>query len=109
MSFKDDVAQDIMREFLNLDEFAEIHEYGPNNKPIKCVFDEDILTESTDAGDLSVTRSTFTLYAREEDIERQTEGTNIQIDGRLYTVINWRVDMGVHRVMLFEPTTYGGW
>lgn len=106
-TFHDLVASDIENEFFDLDIFGETHEFGSRRKSIICVIDEDVFANAVNAGDLGLTAGNCVLYAKETDIDRQTEGTNIEIDGRIYTVVDWRVDMGVHRVTLTRPQTYG--
>lgn len=106
--FRDELAKDIDIEFLDLESFGEEHTIGAATEPITCVIDGDINAADKKGAGNSVTEATHVLYARESDIKRRVEGDQLIIDGVIYTVVDWRVDEGMHRVSLRSPRSYVG-
>lgn len=103
-AFRDQLAGDIVNVFLDLDFFGELH--CVEHRMIKVVLDEDINRQAARANELGTSMTGFVLFCRESDIDRQLEGTQLEIDGRLYTVEDWRTDEGMHRVSLSMRASY---
>lgn len=104
-NFKDIVALDVVKTFLDLDEFAEIHDL--NGKQCTCI----ITNNSTDERNASMPggRRTpdglhgdfLTIWARSEDLERPPRmGTNFRVDGKRYTVDSCIEAMGMLEIVL---------
>lgn len=122
--FQDDVRTDIVNEFLDNDFFAERHVVNVNGRrsavakddesetetgeqpKISCVIDDDVRKADPRFTSLGVQDCDCVLYAREKDIPRGHAGDHITIDGLFYTVVQWRIDMGMHRVSLTGPQSY---
>lgn len=102
--FREMLAADIENEFLDLDYFGEEHTVA--GKPITCVVDEDIYRDSANGSEYGITGTGKVLYMRESDIQRQLEGTTLELDGCLYTIVSWRVDEGMSRVVITMPTSW---
>lgn len=105
-AFRDRLACDAINVFLNLDYFGEVHRFDDSDEPIVCMIDEDTRTDLPGGGDLGLTARTCTLYAWERDLPRKQEGQSLVIDGRIYNILEWRTDEGMHSVTLLSPTNY---
>lgn len=103
-AFRDQLSGDLVSVFLDLEFFGELHHVG--GRMIRCVIDEDINHESKVAREFGITDTGFVMFARETDVERLNQGAQLEIDGRIYTVIDWRVDEGLSRVTLSRLTAY---
>ena len=100
MNFKKRVAADI-KEFLNIDEFAEIHEIGDgvNYKECSLVFYSPE-TPTTEGGTIRSEQSGVILRA-EDAPENITTGATIYIDGEGYQIINDpREEFGMIEILL---------
>lgn len=107
MSLKDEIAEDIYNVFLNEEDFAESHVV--NFKEIKCMFDDDKLTERQGSNELAVSESTSLLFAKSSDLPpRQASGSKLEIDGKTYVVDDWKENFGMAEIMLHRGETYGG-
>lgn len=99
--FKDQVSEDRMYVFLNLDFFGEM--FRIEGKEIPIVLDNDELKERQNGNDLAVAESATLFYARVEDLpRRRAAGESININGRECTVDDWQEDMGIATVALRE-------
>lgn len=98
MNFHEMVAADIHDEFLDLDIFGEDHVV--DGETIPCVLDTDVRSRNSDAAALGIYDADLVMFAAESDLPRGHEGDAMDIDGHHYIVMEWRVDMGVHRVTL---------
>lgn len=102
--FHDEVHEDIYREFLDPDVFGEPHRV--NGKAMFCVLDMDERTGDKNTAPYGIFEGDLVLYASTEDLPRGREGDRIDIDGRTYTAVVWRVDMGMNRVTLETFASY---
>ena len=104
MSFKDDILNDINNVFLNLEDFGEEHII--DGKPVICMFDDDALKVRSGSNELSVSESTLLLFAKVSDLPRKVAGDDLLIDGRIYVVDDWKVNLGVAEVALHQNVSY---
>ena len=105
MSLKDRILEDINSVFLNLEDFGETHTV--DGKSIVCVFDDDALKIRSGSNELSVSESTLLLFAKESDLgKRKVVGEDIMIDGRIYIVDDWKVNLGIAEVVLHQNVSY---
>ena len=81
-AFKDAVAADVGRVFLNLDEFAEEHEIG--HEVVPCIL--DITQANGDDSYLGVFVNQLTIYVEVGVIETPVEGELLNVDGALHLV-----------------------
>ena len=103
-SFKEMVANDRRRVFLDLSEFGEEHRV--EGKTIAAVLDDNALRERQGGQELSVAESSLLLYAAVEDLPaRRPAGEGLNVDGREYIVHDWSEDMGIATVALGQTVT----
>lgn len=100
--FRLGLAHDILNVFLDLEFFGETHYI--NGHPAKVVIDEDIQKAGFKGYGVNV--DSFLLFVRESDLDRPSEGDQVDIDGRLYTVETCRLDEGLFEIVLRRPTAY---
>lgn len=99
--FKDSVAADNSRTFLDVDFFGEM--YRIEGKMIPIVIDNDELKERQGGQDLAVAESATLFYARSADLpRRKAAGSSLNINGRECIVDAWSEDMGLATVVLHE-------
>lgn len=99
--FKDQVSEDRMYVFLNLDFFGEM--FRIEGKEIPIVLDNDELKERQSGQDLAVAESATLFYARVEDLpRRRAAGESLNVNGRECTIDDWQEDMGIATVTLRE-------
>lgn len=97
-AFKDAVAADIKRVFINPLEFADAHEI--NGQTVQAVIDSDVLKErqtptATDYAE-GVMMGELLVYVSYDDIGRRpVRGEQMTIDGVIYYVVESVVNMGV--------------
>lgn len=103
-AFREQVAADVVNEFLDHDVFADPHEV--DGKVLMAVVDADQSVEAPEAKGLGLRSDDLVLYIREESMERLPEGDPLDLDGRIYTIRQWRTDMGMHRVTLARPAAW---
>ena len=107
MTLKDEIENDIYETFLNEEDFAELHVV--EHKEILCMFDDDKLTDRQGSNELAVSDSTALLYAKSCDLPpRMPNGERIEIDGKIYTVDDWKENMGMSEIALKRGESYGG-
>lgn len=104
MSFKDDIINDINNVFLNLEDFGEEHII--DGKTVICMFDDDALKIRSGSSELSVSESTLLLFAKVSDLPRKVVGDDLLIDGRIYVVDDWKVNLGIAEVALHQNVSY---
>lgn len=105
MSLKDRILEDIDSVFLNLEDFGEAHII--DGKSVVCMFDDDALKIRSGSNELSVSESTLLLFAKESDLgKRKVTGEDIMIDGRIYIVDDWKVNLGVAEIVLHQNVSY---
>lgn len=101
MSFKDQVASDINKVFLDLEFFGEIHRV--EGKRIPILIDNDELKERQGGQDLAVAESATLFYARSADLPpRRAPGSSLNINGRERIIDDWKEDMGMATIVLRE-------
>ena len=105
MALKDEILNDIDNIFFNIEDFGEIHTI--ENKRVVCVIDDDALKIRSGSNDLSVSESTLLLFAKQSDLPtRKVAGDDIRIDGRIYIVDDWKVNLGVAEIALHQNVSY---
>lgn len=99
--FKDMVAEDRSRIFLDLDFFGV--SAVVEGKTISIMTDEDTLQTLQSGQDLAVAESATLFYARSEDLPpRRPAGQSLNVNGRLLTIDKWTEEMGMATVVLRE-------
>lgn len=99
--FKDMVADDLARAFIDLDFFGEWHRI--EGKEIAIILDSDKLKERQGGQDLAVSESATLFYARKEDLpSRRSPGSVLNVDGRECIIDAWSEDIGMATVVLRE-------
>lgn len=91
-AFKDAVAKDVTDVFLNIDEFADVHDL--NGDRVKCVIDTDIV-QGAEASLEGVFTNALTIYVREGDIATPVEGAVLSLDGSMHLVRSVSVEGGM--------------
>lgn len=104
MSLKDEILKDIDDVFLNLEEFGETHTI--DGKPVMCMFDDDALKIRSGSNELSVSESSLLLFAKESDLPRKVVGDDLLIDGRIYIVDDWKVNLGMAEIALHQNVSH---
>ena len=104
MTFKEELFEDINNIFLNLDEFGEEHII--NGKPVICMLDDDALKLRQGSNELSISDSSLLLFARKSDLPRKVVGDDLTIDGKIYIVDDWKVNLGMAEVVLHRNVSY---
>ena len=101
MSFKEMVAADRARVFLNDMEFGEM--VRVDGKFVMIVIDTDQLRKRQGGQELAIAESGTLFYARVEDLPpRKAPGNNLNINGRECIIDDWSEDMGMATVILRE-------
>lgn len=107
MTLKDEIAEDIYNVFLNEDDFGE--EHIVNGTVIKCMFDDDKLTERQGSNELAVSDSSLLLFAKNSDLPpRMVNGERMTIDGKNYVVDDWKENLGMSEIVLHHGESFGG-
>ncbi len=102
-TLKDLITADIDNVFMNLDEFADKHRV--DNAVIQCILEDATINAVNDLRFLS--EATYRLYARESDLpRRRNPGQVIHIDGVGYTIVTWKVEMGMVIAELSHEEVY---
>ena len=102
MGFKEMVAQDRLRVFINPDEFGD--KLRVEGKEIDVMLDNDQLKSKQGGQDLAVAESATLFYALAEDLpKRRIPGSTLNVNGRVCTIDDWTEDMGIATVVLREP------
>ncbi len=105
MALKDEILTDIDNIFLNIEDFGEMHTI--DNKKVVCMIDDDALKIRSGSNDLSVSESTLLLFAKQSDLPtRKVAGDDIRIDGRIYIVDDWKVNLGVAEIALHQNVSH---
>ena len=104
MSFKDIVAADCVRVFLDTDYFGETARV--EGREIAVMFDAKDLKQQQGGQDLAVAESTMLFYARAADLpKRRAPGQKLNVNGREYIIDEWTEDMGMATVVLRETVS----
>lgn len=104
MSFKDEMLKDIDDVFFNLEDFGEIHTI--DGKSVVCLMDDDALKIRSGSNELSVSESSLLLFAKVSDLPRKVVGDDLLIDGRIYIIDDWKVNLGVAEVALHQNVSH---
>lgn len=104
MSFKDEILKDIDNVFLDLEEFGEEHTI--DGESVVCMFDDDALKIRSGSNELSVSESSLLLFAKESDLPRKVVGDDLIIDGRIYIVDDWKVNLGIAEIALHQNVSH---
>lgn len=101
-NFKAQLNADLDAVFLNLDEFAELHDI--EGKPTMAVVDAPIFVEST-AASVGLSECGLLIFAKVEELPRiRPAGESLNVDGREFTIISWREDFGLAEIQLSQQT-----
>ena len=91
--FRDQVAADIVRTFLNADEFAELREIGDGTNATTCLM---VISEAGNASVLSgveIRAGHIAALLETKNLpENHSLGCTVFIDGQVYTVENEPMD-----------------
>ena len=99
--FKDMVAEDRARTFLDLDFFGQTALI--EGKSIPIMLDDDALQELQNGQDLAVAESATLFFARVEDLPpRRPAGHSLNVNGRERLIDKWTEEMGMATVVLRE-------
>ena len=104
MSFKDAILEDINNVFFNLEDFGETHII--DGQSVICMLDDDALKIRQGSNELSVSESSLLLFAKESDLPRKVAGDDLLIDGRIYIVDDWKVNLGIAEVVLHQNVSH---
>lgn len=91
-AFKYVVANDVTSVFLNIDEFADVHEV--QGMRVRCVIDQNVVREA-DASLEGVFINALTIYLREGDIDTPVEGAILSVDGSMHLVRSVSCESGM--------------
>lgn len=93
-AFKDAVAADVISTFINLDEFADLHEIA-GTVDVPCILDK-IITQSNGSDALmGVFVNQLTIYVKVGDIETPVEGQILSVDGSMHLVRSVSLEDGI--------------
>lgn len=96
--FKDTVKGDILATFLNLDEFADVH--NVNGVAMPCMVDTDVLAAGNPALE-GVFLDTITLYVSLEYMPiAPVEGELLYLDGKMHLVRRTAEEMGMYVITM---------
>lgn len=99
--FKDMVAQDRSRTFLDLNFFGQSAMIEGKN--VSIMLDDDTLQEMQGGQDLAVAESATLFFARSEDLPPpRPAGHSLNVNGRLCTIDKWTEEMGMATIVLRE-------
>ena len=99
--FKDMVAEDRARTFLDLDFFGMTAMI--EGKSIPILRDDDTLQELQGGQDLAVAESATLFFARTEDLPpRRPAGHSLNVNGRECLIDKWTEVMGMSMIVLRE-------
>ena len=99
--FKDMVAEDRSRVFLDLSFFGQPAKI--EGKTIPIMLDDDTLQELQGGQDLAVAESATLFFARSEDLPpRRPVGNSLTVNGRICTIDKWTEEMGMAMIVLRE-------
>lgn len=99
--FKDMVAEDRARTFLDPAFFAE--KVLIEGKSISIMRDDDTLQELQSGQDLAVAESATLFFARTEDLPpRRPAGHSLNVNGRVCLIDKWTEVMGMSMIVLRE-------
>ena len=99
--FKDMVAEDRSRVFLDLSFFGQPAMI--EGKTISIMLDDDTLQELQSGQDLAVAESATLFYAQSEDLPpRRPAGNSLNVNGRICTIDKWTEEMGIAMIVLRE-------
>ena len=99
--FKDMVAEDRARTFLDLDFFGMTAMI--EGKPVPILRDDDTLQELQGGQDLAVAESATLFFARTEDLPpRRPAGHSLNVNGRECLIDKWTEVMGMSMIVLRE-------
>lgn len=103
MNFKEQLQSDIEEVFLNLDEFAEIHNI--EGKKIPVVMDTDQMDKNVQI--LGLIEADMLIMGKENDFPANLEpGRMLNVDGREMIVANVSRKQGIVEVALRQNRTY---
>ena len=96
MSFKDQIKQDLSDIFLNLDEFADLHQI--EGKEVPVVIDSDIMAKLSKIGDNRIhgmDEADMVIMGKASDLpENLDPGRLLNLDGREVIVVTTTSEMG---------------
>lgn len=97
--FKEMVASDLEKVFLNIDEFGEEHEI--DGKKIICVIDDNALRKRQGGTENAIANAEKMIFARSEELPvPKGYGAELMLDGIPYIVNTWDEDMGLATIVL---------
>lgn len=104
MSFKDQLANDIEKVFLNDEDFAEEHEI--EGTLVTCVLNSDTADKIKDGRILGQIEADAVIFGKASDFPKQRGPESIiNVDGREMIVVKWAVSMGMAEIALRQNCT----
>lgn len=100
MSFKDMVAEDLKRTFLNLEEFGTPHMV--DGEEVSLVIDNDELKRRQGGQEYAIEESSTLFYCESKELPKRKPGQTLKVDGRVCLIDDWKEDMGMTTVVLRE-------
>lgn len=104
MTFKEILQKDIKNVFLNLNEFAEIHDL--NGFKVAAVIDDDFLDEITlkisgeqQSKAPGLFGGTIAIYVAKSDFGKLKPGRALEVDGKLHKVISTSEEDGMLKIV----------
>lgn len=100
------IASDIDGVFINTDDFCDTHTI--EGQSIDCSFDHDEMSQLSGGEEFGIGESMLRIFAKTTDLSDaglsyEGYGSHIEIDGRIYTVIDWIENMGMTEIRLIVP------
>ena len=104
MSLKDQVAADLDRVFLNVDDFADEHMI--EGQSVICVVNEDTVNKIKDGRIVGHVEADMIIFGKTELLpaERGPESI-INVDGKEMIVVKWSGSMGLTEIALRQNVT----
>lgn len=104
MSLKDQIAADLDRVFLNVDDFADEHLI--EGKSVTCVVNEDTVNKIKDGRIVGHVEADMIIFGKTEKLpaERGPESI-INVDGKEMIVVKWAGSMGLTEIALRQNVT----
>lgn len=96
-AFKEALRKDVEKTFINIDEFADVHDL--NGKSIPCIIDKD-LTQPAQQNLEGVFLNTMTIYVKASDLDlRPVEGEMFKVDGSFHFVRSVSDEEGIYSIV----------
>ncbi len=92
-AFKDALAVDVKKVFLNADEFSDYHDL--DGERVLCQIDKNLIDGAQGTETEGVFVNTLTIYVSADDIEKPVEGQILSVDDSMHIVRSVSDEMGI--------------